>query len=204
MDFFERAPRPPDLPPSQAVMVPGRPVNMMGTPVAIDLLLSRSATAAVRVQHLTAFPTGLEFEVVAHFRPTADTWDPMHGLAGLRGKPGDEYGELSDEHLRFGVEFADGRKATNVGPPMWSVAVGTEGPMLHPGAGGAGESMAHTTYWLWPLPPPGPLAFVCEWPKYRVPLTRQEIDGGLLLAAATQAIELWPEGPEGGSADDSS
>jgi hypothetical protein len=195
VDFFERASYPADVPADQEVMHPHRPLDVMGASVALDLLLARSSTAAVRVQHLIAFPTGFEFEVVAQFRPTGETWDPMHGLAGLRGKPGDEYGALSDEHLRFGVQFADGRKATNVGPPMWGVAVGTEGPMLHPGGGGAGASMANTTYWVWPLPPPGPLAFVCEWPKYGIPLTRQEIDGEMLLAAAAQAVDLWPEAP---------
>jgi hypothetical protein len=199
VDFFSRAQPPSEPPPGEAMMHPHRPENMIGAPVALDLLLARSSTAAVRVQHLLAFPTGFEFEVVAHFRPTGDTWDPMHGLAGLRGKPGDAYGVLSDEHLRFGVEFADGRRATNVGPPMWSVAAASEGPMLHPGGGGAGASTAHETYWAWPLPPPGPLAFVCEWPKYGVPLTRRDIDSELLLAAATQAIELWPEESDDGA-----
>ncbi len=193
MDFFEPASYPPEVPPSQATVHPHRPLNVMGFPVPLDLLLTHSETAAVRVQHLVAFPSGFEFEVVAHFRPTGETWDPMHGLSGLRGKPGDRYGVLSDEHLRIGVEFADGRKATNVGPPMWSVAAGTKGPMLHPGDGGAGHSMANTTYWAWPLPPPGPLAFVCEWPQYDVRLTRREIDSQLLIEAASRAIELWPD-----------
>jgi hypothetical protein len=34
--------------------------------VPITLLLARRATAAVTVQHVTAFPNGLEFTVVAH------------------------------------------------------------------------------------------------------------------------------------------
>jgi hypothetical protein len=190
--FFEPLRQPPDpLPEGTPGVFPRPPQNMMGAPVALDLLMARSSTAAVRVQHLTVFPDGFEFEVVAHFRPTGDTWDPMHGLAGLRGKPGDEYGVLSDEHLRFGIEFADGRRATNVGPPMDVVAAGTIG--LNPSGGGATASMAHSTYWAWPLPPPGPLAFVCEWPKYGIDLTRHEIDSELLRWAAAQAVELWPE-----------
>jgi hypothetical protein len=182
------------MPPGGTALRPHRPENVMGVPIALDLLLARSAEAAVRVQHLIAFPTGFEFQVGAHFRPTGKTWDPMHGLAGLRaGRPGDAYGAVSDEHLRFGVLFADGRKATNVGPPMRYPREGSEGPMLHPGNGGAGGSMADITYWAWPLPPPGPLTFVCEWPKYGVPLTRREIDGALLREAAAHTIELWPE-----------
>jgi hypothetical protein len=33
-----------------------RPHHVLGAPVSITLLLARSATAAVRVQHVTAFP----------------------------------------------------------------------------------------------------------------------------------------------------
>jgi hypothetical protein len=166
---------------------------MMGGAVTLDLLLARSATAAVRVRHVVVFPNGFEFEVIAQFRATGDVYDPMHGLAGLRGRPGDALGVLSDEHLRFGVQFADGRKATNVGPPLEYMSEGSSGPMLKSLSGGAGHSMAHASYWVWPLPPSGPLAFVCEWPKYGIQLSRQEIDSKLLRMAASHARELWPE-----------
>jgi hypothetical protein len=137
VEFFEPAAPPPDAPDGRPGVHPQRPENLMGTAVPLNLLLARTSTAAVRVQHVIAFPAGFEFEVVAQFRSADRPWDPMHGLAGLRGRPGDEYGVLSEEHLRIGIQFADGRKATNVGPPMWFVPDGSEGPMLHPGGGGA-------------------------------------------------------------------
>jgi hypothetical protein len=43
-----------------------RPDHLLDAPVPITLLLARRATAAVRVQHVTAFPNGLESTVVAH------------------------------------------------------------------------------------------------------------------------------------------
>src|SRR6202158_5882260 len=95
-----------------------RPDNILGQPVAINLLLALSPKAAVSVQHVTAFPTGFEFRVVARCRGDGELWDPMHVLAGLRGRRGVRGGEMSDEILRFAIEFADGSKATSIGPPM--------------------------------------------------------------------------------------
>ena len=47
--------------------------------------------------------------------------------------------------------------------------------------------------------PPGPLAFVCEWPARGIPETRAEIDAGLVLAAAARAVPIWPDQPRQGS-----
>ncbi len=170
----------------------GRPQHLLGEPVPLRVLLARSPTAAVQVQHFTAFPLGFEFQVVAHFAPAGPVWDPMHGLAGLRGRP--HTCELSDEHLRLRIEFADGSHADNLGPPMLE-RMGPA-PALQPGSGGASESMAEVTFWVSPLPPPGPIILICEWPKYGIPPTRQEIDGALIVEAASRAVELWPEGDQ--------
>ncbi len=47
--------------------------------------------------------------------------------------------------------------------------------------------------WLWPLPPPGPLTFVCAWPAEGVEETHAQIDGAEILAASARAVELWPD-----------
>jgi len=47
-------------------------------------------------------------------------------------------------------------------------------------------------FWLWPLPPPGPLAFVCEWPKKGIGERRVDIDASVVLDAAARAEPLWP------------
>ena len=44
------------------------------------------------------------------------------------------------------------------------------------------------------LPPPGPLAFVVEWPARGIPETRVEIDASLVLEAADRAAPVWPTG----------
>lgn len=49
-------------------------------------------------------------------------------------------------------------------------------------------------FWVWPLPAPGPLGFVYEWPAEEIQLMRTQIDGGEILTAAPRAEELWPDG----------
>jgi hypothetical protein len=45
--------------------------------------------------------------------------------------------------------------------------------------------------WVWPLPPAGPLTFVCEWPAAGIEFTRTEVDAQPLLDAATQAQQIF-------------
>ncbi len=64
---------------------------------------------------------------------------------------------------------------------------------MMPGGGRGGERRWEQDFWVWPLPPPGPLAFVCEWPAYRIALSRVEIEADLLRTAAADAPAIWPE-----------
>jgi len=45
----------------------------------------------------------------------------------------------------------------------------------------------------WPLPPAGPLEFVCEWSALGIPETRAVVDAQLILDAAGHSTQLWPE-----------
>ena len=173
-----------------------RPDDVLGEAVPINFVLARTPRAAVTVQHITAYPTGFEFDVVVAARIEGEIWDPMHGLGGFRGRPGQPGGEMADEILRFGIQYADGSKATSLGPPM----IGPqdkrpEGPILQHQGGGGGGTVMTQRFWAWPLPPPGPLAFVCEWPKYGVPLTRHEIVnlGGAQTTSLRELIGLVEE-----------
>ena len=66
--------------------------------------------------------------------------------------------------------------------------------------GGGGGGRWRQSYWVWPLPPSGPLAFVCEWSAASIPVTRREIDAQLVLDAAERAQQIFEAGPrsEGG------
>jgi hypothetical protein len=64
-------------------------------------------------------------------------------------------------------------------------------PVLwHLGDGGGGGRWSHNAR-VWPLPPPGPLTFACEWPALAIPLTRVEIDAERVREAGARAQVLW-------------
>ena len=171
----------------------------------LRLLLARTDDVVVAVTDATGYPTGFEFKLVIRSRTRSygiydEPFDVGHPTLWRHRRPGSE---IPPELLRFGIEFADGSKATNVtGPPFLTPdEEPPEGPLLleHGGGGGGGDWDAK--YWVWPLPPEGPLAFVCEWPAKGIPLTREEIDAGLVLAAASRAEKLWDDAggtPSGG------
>jgi hypothetical protein len=48
-------------------------------------------------------------------------------------------------------------------------------------------------HWVWPLPPAGSFAFVCEWPGRGIAESRAKIDAALILEAAGRAVTLWPD-----------
>lgn len=192
MAFFEPPPRPPEPEPQAQPLWLGPPNNVVGVAVPVRLVLARTEEAAVVVDGLAAFPSGFELVLSVRVRTPRRQWSPL-GLWRDEGQAG-----LPDDLLRFGIELADGRKATTLsGFPDRGEQ---EGPVLIGRGGGGGVTHWDQTYWVWPLPPPGPLAFVCEWPAEGISLTRAEIDAGLVLEAAARAEILWdePEGGEGG------
>lgn len=192
-DFFEPPPPPPPEP--ELHRQPdwfGPPEGTLPGVIPLELVLARSDRAAVCITRLEGYPTGFAFELLvmmARRDGADDLLDPLmfrmhHHARGAGGMP--------DEMLRVGVQFADGGKATNTSgfhhepePPR--------GPVLHPAGGGGGGGSWHQSEWVWPLPPPGPLAFVCEWPAAGIPLTRHEIDAQVILDAASRATVIFPD-----------
>ena len=69
------------------------------------------------------------------------------------------------------------------------------GAQLRPSSGGGGGTSCNQTYWLTPVPPDGPLTFVCACAGLGVPETRVVVDGLDLTTASTRATVLWPEQP---------
>jgi hypothetical protein len=47
-----------------------------------------------------------------------------------------------------------------------------------------------------PLPPDGPVTFLASWLAYAVTETRAQVEGSGIRAAASRAIEPWPDDPD--------
>jgi hypothetical protein len=192
-DFFSPPPEPSAPEPLRYRMPPwfGPPSGTLPGVVAFERVLARTDKVAVCVSRLAAFPSGFEIDVVTMAADEQYDLDPLmfdHHHRMHRGGAD----ELPPELLRFGVRFADGAKATNTGgchyehtPPA--------GPVMQAGGGGGGGGSWRVTQWIWPLPPPGVLEIVCEWPAVDIPLTRDELDAQLILDAAARAQVIFSD-----------
>lgn len=191
-DFFTPPPPPPREPepsPLQPEWLGPRD-NELGEAVAVRVVLARTADVAVAVNDVVAYSNGIELGLAVRMR-TTDQWADPYGMHYGHTRAG--RAELTEEVLRFGVEFGDGRRATNIGGFPHGEPAPSEPVLVQRGGGGGGRTW-DMRMWLWPLPPPGALVLVCEWPKHAIELTRVEVDAQPLLDAAARSEQLWPGG----------
>ncbi|HEY6837028.1 MAG TPA: hypothetical protein VI142_11350 [Gaiellaceae bacterium] len=212
MSFFEPPP-PPDPPEFPAIPRPPpwsqAPTNELGAPVPLRLVLARTDRVAVALVGAVAYTSGTAFTLAVRWQqPSGDAligepWELPFGHHHLLEQRG---GGVPLEVLRFGVQFSDGRKATTLSGTFPFTRPGEpeeeqHGPVLSPGGGGGGPGHWDSEFWLWPLPPAGPVKLAVEWPKEDIELTMREVDAAVFLEASKKSEVLWPEqgGGEAGS-----
>ncbi|MCA2216552.1 hypothetical protein [Jidongwangia harbinensis] len=146
------------------------------------LVVARSTEAVVAVTSLHAYPDGFAVTWTA-------VWLPPVGRRIHRADIGVWLGadRLPDELLRLGVQFADGRKATNLDVERYNPA---DSPVLDSDGGDGGNHQLREHHRVRPHPPDGPLRFVCEWPVFGIPESSAAVDAGLVRAAAADVIAL--------------
>jgi len=189
VSFFEPPPPPPEPQEHRQPEWVGPPENVLPASFPLALELARTDDVAIAAQGGLAYPNGFAFRLVLLRRKTIESHagNPFHHWHHARG-------ELDDEALRFGVQFSDGRKATVFDHRRRLGDEGKQtGPTLMQRGGSGGGRTWDFGFWVWPLPPDGPVAFVVEWPSEGIELTRAEIDASIVRAAAEHAETLWPE-----------
>jgi hypothetical protein len=197
VSFFEAPPPPPEPSPQPRVPWEGPPNNILGVVVSLDLVLARSEKAVVTLGSLTGYPTGFEMEYLVRCRQEElGQLLPDHLHRPGRRSVGEG---LPAELFRFGIEFGDGTRATSLRPTRAFESLDLDEPVMVPRGGGGSFERWQGQWWVWPLPPLGPLAFVCEWPAADIGLTRAEIDAAVLHEAASRAVTLWEDAAPSGS-----
>jgi hypothetical protein len=187
MGFFDDVPVPE---PEPRIHHPWDPpeAELPGIVQISTVLLARTERAAVAVTGISAYSAGFEISLTARFRPERDG-------AGAEQRPGAALARFEDPRairrsLRFGLQLSDGRKVIGQhGGPGDDSEPG--GPILRQFMGGGTPRSHVSRWWYWPLPPAGPLEFVCEWPALSIPESRSAVDGQLILDAAARSIRLW-------------
>jgi hypothetical protein len=160
------------------------PIDIIGHEVPLELIVARSAAVVVVIGAMTAYPNGFAFNVSLLAKRGHELEpDGIRPWARRRGPTMEPAKEL----FHFGIEFADGSVVTNL--QMMGIGAPHEPrpPILLGGGGGGGGNRFGFAYWVWPLPPPGPLWFVTEWSAESLPLSRFELNSDVILVAARSA-----------------
>jgi hypothetical protein len=201
VSFFEPPRPPPELPEQAFERKPwwGAPTNELGVSTGLRLVLARTDDVVIALIDVIAYSEGVEFTLSVLRRSPAAEPGPFDHPFGMF-MPGRKAGEeLPRDLLRFGVQFADGRKATTTGgPAMLEDSDPPASPVLSQSSGGGGGARWDQSFWLWPLPTPGPVSFVVEWLSEGIELTRHELDAAPIIDASRGSETLWPEPPDDG------
>lgn len=196
MSFFEPPSEPPPRPaPRRHPAWFGPPENELGVAAPIRLMLARSESLAIGVTDVVAYTTGFALRLSLRLRPGREDAEPRLLMMQMHGGRGGG----SEDSLRFGVEFADGRRATNLDPRRPPPGEAPEISLTMRGGGGGGGSSYELGFWVFPLPPAGMLTLATEWPARGIELTKHEIDATPIGEAGARSEVLWEdERPIGG------
>ena len=168
------------------------PDNEIPVSVPVNTVLGRTPDACIALVGVAAYTTGVTFRLAVRMRTRAPSVEGISRVMTGYHLPGDD----PEARLLLGVEFADGRRASNLsGGPLPADVPDAAAPVLSPSGGGGGDRAQDLDYWLSPLPPEGELLLVCACAPLKIPESRVIIDGGVIARAGASAIVLWPPAP---------
>lgn len=189
---------PPNYPPLPVWLSP--PLDMIPGIADVQLTLGRSESTVVFVPVIRAFPSGLDITLSVRCRGPVRSQELSRNLVQDLHHRADRDTAWQARRLKWGFEFADGRRVTNLDMDARSNRMfhrgqadpATDSPVLLSCGGGGGDRSWDMDYWLWPLPPPGRFRIVCQWVDQGITQTVQDLDAQLLLEAADRARPIWP------------
>ena len=189
----------PPAPPADYVPVgpppwAGPPESEIGVGVPVSQVIHSSQDLVVALTDLTAYSNGFAFRIAVRSRTSMDarffgfgphrTTDVItlevrlaDGRAGRggTGAPGDEVMEY------YHQASEGGEPAVPAGP-----IVGTSG-------GGGGGKRWDFQWWVWPLPPDGPVTVTLGWHAKQI-TAAVEIDGTAIRQAGNSSKDVWDGG----------
>lgn len=158
----------------------------LGHPVAISFLLGRNEAAGAGMTAFIAYHSGLEFALTMFFFDPNNQRTPLASLhevtvANVSGTA------LDGEQFRLTVTFSDGSSvdSSTVGPFREKTGQNADTRTLTLLEGTGGGARSHIRWFVSPMPPPGRIAFSCDWPAMKI-AWRREVDVGDQLQAAAE------------------
>lgn len=165
------------------------PENELPGVIPISTVIGRADDLAVMLTHASVYSTGIKLDFLVRRSPSSGDDALYEQVQGHHHRGGPQ--------LLIGVEYADGRKVTNLAgrDQLHRRFEEDSSPVLWPGGGGGGSFSVELSYWLWPRPQDGALTVVCAWPEQEIAETRAVIGADAIAAAGSQNVELWPWEP---------
>lgn len=187
MRFFRKTPGPRPRRPRLQTSVPEPwdppQAEFPGIVPINTLLFDRSERGAIAITGISAYTNGFEFFVTRLIRPGTPGWDEYPAP----GEPGEPF--AAHRPFEISLLLSDGRTVSS-GRRRGDSA--PTGPFLQPRGGRGTSHYNQSQWWAWPLPPSGPLEFICQWPTLGISETRVSIDARMILDAARRSVRLWP------------
>ena len=141
MSFFEPPVPPPGVARAKVVSPPAwiaPPQNVLPGIVPVQLIVARTDETVVAVAGVQAYPAGCSFTLSLRLRNLSVREEQR--LPYLFDSTDAEDDPLAGDFLRFGVQFADGRKATTLEhPPYDPEGQEPDRPVLREHGGGRGR-----------------------------------------------------------------
>jgi hypothetical protein len=188
------APLPGRVPPGPPPWA-GPPESELGVSVPLRTVLARHLGLVIALTDCVAYSNGFNFGIAIRSENELD-----HRSFGF-GPPSE-----ADRAGRFEVRvrFADGRESavSGYGPEPTVMAYylawqeGREpevpaGPIIGQFGGSGGGKRMDFQYWVWPLPPDGPLSISCEWLKGGMAASWSNVDGSAIREAGSKSASVW-------------
>lgn len=202
MSFFDDLPAPPERPRQPKFVVPpwaAPPSDELPAVVPLGLFLQRSQRMVMAVKCAEVYSTGCVLELLWTIRRGTES-DAEWGSLTERcfNRPSNRYGTQGGGGFRFGVAYADGRKASADEWPHWGIegADPGPGPVLTTAGGGSGsgsddEVTSSAKFWLWPLPTAGELRIVAQWADVGMDQESIVVSGDVFASAAELVQPYW-------------
>jgi hypothetical protein len=168
----------------------------VGGVVPRQVILGRSDAAAVTVSDISVDPDGFDFRINAFVRrpPKRNRARRLPSAYDFQPYLDDR---LTDNVLRYGIEWPDGVRATNLDENRLPPDATRPTHLLTDSGSGGNEGS-----YMWecrarpsPSSTAGTVTFVCEWPGLGIHETRFAVPAAEFVAAAEQAEPIWPDIP---------
>lgn len=172
----------------------GPPDDEIGVAVPARMVLATQPRLLIAVTDCAAYSTGFSLGIAV--RSKDDISPEMMGF--MRHEHGEDTG------IQIALRFSDGRdsRGGGTGPSRalmeyyrdWSEGKDPPeppGPVIGQMGGGGGGNRWDFRFFVWPLPPDGPVTITCRWPARGLQTAGRELNGAAIRAAGLKSKSVW-------------